>query len=239
MSDKAPKITIRSARNRPETSDADHGLTRDTSTTSTTVRMRTMPSRPPLLDAVKVARAANSTSLWRDQLAVRAFAGREEAIAAMTDDSCRLTERFLQRALDDPAYLTMRAVRRDYLEGPAGDGDLPVPFNKIMIATFYLSGMDIAHRLPGGEGQAAQVRGPLRQGPRRRPPRPAHLRLGLAAPSRRPARYRRDPEPPRRLGSHRGGPPRDLGRRPSPPLLLLTRPPAMGSVGREARPRSG
>jgi hypothetical protein len=100
-----------------------------------------------LLDAAKAARAASSTQLWRDQIAVRAFAGREEGIAAMIDYSCLLTERFLQRALDDPAYLTMTAVRRDYLEGPASHVDLPVPFNKVMIATFYLTGMDIAHRL--------------------------------------------------------------------------------------------
>jgi hypothetical protein len=100
-----------------------------------------------LLDVTKAARAASSTTLWRDQIAVRAFAGREESIAAMVDYSCLLTERFLQRALDDPAYLTMSAVRRDHLEGPASHGDLPVPFNKVMIATFYLTGMDIAHRL--------------------------------------------------------------------------------------------
>ena len=100
-----------------------------------------------LLDATKEARAASSTRLWRDQIAVRAFAGREVRIAAMVDYSCQLTERFLERALDDPGYLTMTAVRRDYLEGPATRADLPVPFNKIMIATFYLTGMDIAHRL--------------------------------------------------------------------------------------------
>lgn len=100
-----------------------------------------------LLAATKAARAASSALLWRDQIAVRAFAGREERIAAMIDYSCLLTERFLQRALDDPDYLTMAAVRRDYLEGPASHGDLPVPFNKVMIATFYLTGMDIAHRL--------------------------------------------------------------------------------------------
>jgi Domain of unknown function (DUF5624) len=100
-----------------------------------------------LLDATKAARAASSAALWRDQIAVRAFAGREESIAAMVDYSCLLTEQFLQRALDDPAYLTMSAVRRDHLAGPAGHGDLPVPFNKVMIATFYLTGMDIAHRL--------------------------------------------------------------------------------------------
>jgi hypothetical protein len=100
-----------------------------------------------LLDATKAARAASSTSLWRDQIAVRAFAGREESIAAMVDYSCLLTERFLQHALDDPAYLTMASVRRDFLGGPAGHGGLPVPFNRVMIATFYLTGMDVAHRL--------------------------------------------------------------------------------------------
>jgi hypothetical protein len=98
-----------------------------------------------LLDACKAARAASSASLWREQIAVRAFAGREEAIAAMVDYSCRLTERRLEHALDDPGYLTMAAVRRDFLDGPADD--LPVSFNKIMIATFYLTGMDLGHRL--------------------------------------------------------------------------------------------
>jgi hypothetical protein len=100
-----------------------------------------------LLGATKAARAASSASLWREEIAVRAFAGREDSIAAMIDYSCLRCEQFLQRALDDPGYLTMAAVRRDILEGPASHGDLPVPFNKVMIATFYLTGMDIAHRL--------------------------------------------------------------------------------------------
>jgi hypothetical protein len=100
-----------------------------------------------LLDATKAARAANSPDLWRDQIAVRAFGGREERIAAMIYYSCLATERFLERALDDPDYLTMATVRRDFLEGPADNGTLPVPINRVMIATFYLTGMDIAHRL--------------------------------------------------------------------------------------------
>jgi hypothetical protein len=98
-----------------------------------------------LLDVTQAARAANSAALWRDRIAVKAFAGREPKIAAMVDYSCRLTERFLQRALDRPSYLTDAAVRRDYLEGPADD--LPVCFNRVMVATFFLTGMDIAHRL--------------------------------------------------------------------------------------------
>jgi hypothetical protein len=98
-----------------------------------------------LLSATKAARAANSTELWRDRIAVRAFHGREATIAAMVDYSCRLTERFLQRSLDDPGYLNTSTLQEDYLEGPADE--LPVPFNRIMIATFFLTGMDVAHRL--------------------------------------------------------------------------------------------
>lgn len=98
-----------------------------------------------LLEVTKAARAANSTQLWRERIAVKAFEGREGAIASMVDYSCQLSEQFLQRALDDPSYLTESTLRRDYLEGPA-DG-LPVPFNRIMVATFFLTGLDTAHRL--------------------------------------------------------------------------------------------
>jgi hypothetical protein len=98
-----------------------------------------------LLDATLAARAANSTELWRDRIAVKAFVGRENAIAAMVDYSCRHTERFLQRALDDRSYLTAATLRCDYLEGPAPS--LLVPFNRVMVATFFLTGMDIAHRI--------------------------------------------------------------------------------------------
>lgn len=98
-----------------------------------------------LLSATATARAANSVELWRDRIAVRAFAGREPAIAAMVDYACATTERFLRRSLDDPGYLTAEHLRRDYLEGPAAG--LPVPVNRVMVATFFLTGMDIAHRL--------------------------------------------------------------------------------------------
>ena len=73
------------------------------------------------------------------------FAGREQAIAEMVDYACRATERFLERALKDDDYLAAANVRRDYLDGPSDD--LPVPVNRIMVATFFLFGMDLAHRL--------------------------------------------------------------------------------------------
>jgi hypothetical protein len=98
-----------------------------------------------LLDATKAARAANSPELWRDRIAVKAFAGRETAIAALVDFTCQYTELILQRTLDDPSYLTPATLRRECLEGPAPG--LAVPFNRIMTATFFLTGMDIAHRI--------------------------------------------------------------------------------------------
>ena len=98
-----------------------------------------------LLETCKAARAVNSVELWRDRIAVDAFAEREPAIAAMTDYACELTERWLERALDDPSSLTMSALQHGYLEGPSDD--LPVPVNRVMIATFFLTGMDVAHRV--------------------------------------------------------------------------------------------
>lgn len=119
---------------------------------ATLARLRELDDASPwradaarLLQACKAARAANSVELWRDRIAVDAFAAREPAIAAMTDYSCELTERRLARALDDPSSLTMAGIERGYLEGPADD--LPVPVNRVMIATFFLTGMDVAHRL--------------------------------------------------------------------------------------------
>jgi hypothetical protein len=99
-----------------------------------------------LITACRAVRQANSTELWRDRIAVAAYRGREQQIARLTDYSCRVTERYLQSALDDPEYLVPDTLRSDYLQGPSSL-PLPVPFNRIMIATFFLAGMDIAHRI--------------------------------------------------------------------------------------------
>jgi hypothetical protein len=85
-------------------------------------------------------------SLWRDDVAVAAYAGREASIAALVDYACRITERYLRAALADPGYLRPETMRADYLQGPS-ELDLPVPFNRVMIATFFLTGLDIAYRV--------------------------------------------------------------------------------------------
>ena len=66
-------------------------------------------------------------------------------IAQMVDYSCRVTERFLQRSLKDPSYLSIENLQDDYLEGPGES--LPVPINRMMVATFFLTGLDIAYRI--------------------------------------------------------------------------------------------
>ncbi|MET8826959.1 DUF5624 domain-containing protein [Streptomyces sp. NPDC004610] len=104
------------------------------------------PAAERLLAQVEAARAANGVELWRDVIAVEAFEGREAAIAAMTDYSCAVTARYLRTALADPAYLSGHTLRGDYLEG-GGTAPLPVPVNRMMIATFFLAGLDIAHRV--------------------------------------------------------------------------------------------
>ena len=96
--------------------------------------------------ALGPARAANAAELWRDRIAVEAFRGREEAIAALVDYACGVTDRLLAKALSDESRLDPEFVRREYLEARGDALGATVPFNLVMIATFFLVGMDIAFR---------------------------------------------------------------------------------------------
>jgi Domain of unknown function (DUF5624) len=91
------------------------------------------------------SRAANSERLWSDTIAVDAFRGRERSIAEMVDYACDITVRYLENALANPDQFTFETLRDDYLEG-SGQSSLPVPFNRIMIATFFLVGLETANR---------------------------------------------------------------------------------------------
>jgi hypothetical protein len=99
-----------------------------------------------LLAEVKNSRAANSVELWRDTIAVEAYRGREQQIADMVDYSCAVTARYLTTALADEDYLTPETLRSDYLAG-GGEVELPVPINDMMVATFFLAGLDIGFRI--------------------------------------------------------------------------------------------
>ncbi|HEY2057771.1 MAG TPA: DUF5624 domain-containing protein [Amycolatopsis sp.] len=99
-----------------------------------------------LLAEVRSCRATGSAELWRDRIAVEAYRGREQQIADLVDYSCAVTERYLTAALADEQYLTAETLRTDYLEG-GGDVELPVPVNHMMVATFFLAGLDISFRI--------------------------------------------------------------------------------------------
>jgi hypothetical protein len=100
-----------------------------------------------LVAATQVARNANSPSLWRDQIAVEAYRGRENAIAAMVDYACAITLRYLKAVLADETQLTPDFLREQYLEAKRDALGAIVPFNAVMIATFFLIALDTSYRV--------------------------------------------------------------------------------------------
>lgn len=100
-----------------------------------------------LLRATKAAQAANSVALWREQIAVEAYRGREHAIANMLDYGCAVTTRYLRAVMADEKLLTGEFLRREFLEAKGGALGATVPFNNVMIATFFLTGLDISFRV--------------------------------------------------------------------------------------------
>ncbi|WP_296559125.1 DUF5624 domain-containing protein [Pigmentiphaga sp.] len=102
-----------------------------------------------MMEATRAVRAANSAALWRDQIAVAAYRGREQAIADMVDYACAMTLRYLERALREPAGFTAQDMREHYLEAKGGAIGATEPMNAVMIATFFLVGLDTGHRIIG------------------------------------------------------------------------------------------
>jgi hypothetical protein len=99
-----------------------------------------------LLAQLAEVRAANTVELWRDTIAVEAYRGFEPAITEMVNYACVVTSRFLQSVLDDESRLNAETLRREYLDARDVPGT-PVPFNMVMIATFFLTNLDIAYRV--------------------------------------------------------------------------------------------
>lgn len=100
-----------------------------------------------LLAKVVEAQKANTTSLWRDELRVAAFAGREEAIAAMIDYACAVTVQYLEAILEDQLPPRADLFRKQYLEATDSALRATIPMNAVMIATFFLVGLDISFRI--------------------------------------------------------------------------------------------
>jgi hypothetical protein len=78
---------------------------------------------------------------------VEAYRGREDAIAAMLDYGCGLAIRYLETVLSDEARLTPEFLRRAVLAAESDELGATIPFNWVMIGTFFLTGLDISHRV--------------------------------------------------------------------------------------------
>jgi hypothetical protein len=100
-----------------------------------------------LISAAERARAVSSVALWRDIIAVEAFRGREQRISQMYDYACAATVRYLRRALTDDGYLSRDSLQRDYLGSVPGGVSGSALINEMMVATFFLVGLDNAFRL--------------------------------------------------------------------------------------------
>jgi hypothetical protein len=101
-----------------------------------------------LLTSIYEVSAVNDAGYWRQHVAVDAFRGQESKIADAVSYACSITERFLRRCLSDERLMTYDNLRRGFLE-PADDPATPVPMNDVMVGTFGLAYLDIAHRIVG------------------------------------------------------------------------------------------
>jgi hypothetical protein len=91
-------------------------------------------------------RRINTEELWTREIAVPAMAGYESKIADLIDYTCAVTRKFLVAGLADESIINFNYLREQYLE-PAGSAAVPIPINDIMVATFALAFLDIAHRI--------------------------------------------------------------------------------------------
>jgi Domain of unknown function (DUF5624) len=99
-----------------------------------------------LIDQTAKVRAVNSEAYWRNHVAVDAWTGLESKIADLVDYSCEVTLAFLSRGLKDPAWFTFEYLREQFLD-PIDSATVPVPINDMMVGTFALVSLDIAHRI--------------------------------------------------------------------------------------------
>lgn len=99
----------------------------------------------PLIEHARRVRAANCVAMWRDRVALRAFAGQEQKITEMVEYTLRVSIDYAERARHDPALLDFDALRDNYLEPTPGA--LSVGMNAVMFATFCLAYIDIAYRI--------------------------------------------------------------------------------------------
>jgi hypothetical protein len=101
-----------------------------------------------LIERTRQVRGVNTEAYWIENVAVAAWAGQEARIADLIDYTCAVTIEFLSSCLADESRMTFANLRDSYLD-PVGSKDVPVPVDDVMVATFALTFLDIAHRIIG------------------------------------------------------------------------------------------
>lgn len=91
-------------------------------------------------------RSINDTNYWEKVVAVEAYRGYESKIADMVDYACRASSEFMRTCLADERLMTFEHLRASFLD-PIDSAAVPVPLNDVMVATFTLAFLDIAHRM--------------------------------------------------------------------------------------------
>jgi Domain of unknown function (DUF5624) len=91
-------------------------------------------------------RSINDTSYWEKVAAVEAYRGYESKIADMVDYTCRVSSQFMRECLEDERSMTVEHLRGNLLD-PIDSASVPIPLNDVMVATFTLAFLDIAHRM--------------------------------------------------------------------------------------------
>jgi hypothetical protein len=99
-----------------------------------------------LLERSDQVRCVNDTHYWEKTVAVEAYRGYESKIADMVDYTCRVSSQFMRMCLADESLMTFENLRQNFLD-PIDNPAVPVPLNDVMVATFTLTFLDIAHRM--------------------------------------------------------------------------------------------
>jgi hypothetical protein len=99
-----------------------------------------------MIDRADRVRSVNDTSYWEKVVAVEAYRGYESKIADMIDYACRASSEFMRTCLADEGSMTFEHLREGFLD-PIDSAAVPIPLNDVMVATFTLAFLDIAHRM--------------------------------------------------------------------------------------------
>jgi hypothetical protein len=99
-----------------------------------------------MIDRADRVRSINDASYWEKVVAVDAYRGYESKIADMVDYACRVSSGLMRECLADERLMTFEHLRASFLD-PIDSAAVPIPLNDVMVATFTLTFLDIAHRM--------------------------------------------------------------------------------------------